>query len=616
MNRAFYSIFRRQLQKIYHHPIRVGLILTLLLLLVHLLIIDDYGITWDFHHHFFAGLYHLGIPLNESLTKNIPFTMPDPRGTYDLPFGPLMLIAPTITYQIFHEFLGVMAFDNAYHLSIIISGVAGVFILYLFLLEAFGLTTALAGFAFIALLPRYWGDLHNNMKDVPQAAAFALAIYMFWRLAKYKRIKDVVFATLAFAVAFNTKVNTLLVPIIAGMWWSTTALFSQASSHLNHEVRSMKYDKKAKIFLSIIHNSRFIILYFLTAPAAALLLWLPFWKHPIDRLVYMFRFFLDNTQNLEVLYFGTIYKSAINVPWHYALGYLGVTTPLPTLVFFLIGLGIIAYSLIRHAFGKSNYELRSMNHEKNRPNERSRDTTKLLLVIWFFLPLSRYLNPKIGVIDGIRHFEEVVFPLAGIAAVGATAVLGYMRRMSHMRIMGPTGQRILMGIVLVWLIVPVVRYHPYQISYFNELVASNATRAFFTGAGGIQGAWKNFDVEYWGTSQKAAMKWLNANARRNSYVHVLMAGDSAAKYLRPDLLARVNRKGFDEADYVVVLNRQSFFNRYWGITDYMPKHKVVYSVNLQGVPLTLIYDNKLGVVSPPAFPWWEKPNRPTIFQIP
>ena len=175
-----------------------------------------------------------------------------------------------------------MAFDNAYHLSIIVSGVAGVFILYLFLLEAFGLATALAGFVFLALLPRYFGDLHNNMKDVPQTAAFALAIYMFWRLAKYKRIKDVVFATLAFAVAFNTKVNTLLVPIIAGMWWSTTALFSQASSHLNHEVRSMKYDKKAKIFLSIIHNSRFIISTFnrsaALSPLAAV------WKHPIDRL--------------------------------------------------------------------------------------------------------------------------------------------------------------------------------------------------------------------------------------------------------------------------------------------------------------------------------------------
>ena len=238
---------RHYFQKMASHPIRTGLILTLLLLLIHLAVIDDYGITWDFHHHFFAGLYHLGIPLKEALTKNIPFTMPDPRGTYDLPFGPLMLIAPTITYQLFHETLKILAFDNAYHLSIIVTGVAGVFVLYLFLLEAFGLTTALAGFAFIALLPRYWGDLHNNMKDVPQAVAFTLAIWMFWRLAKYKRLKDLILASVAFAIAFNTKVNILLVPMIAGMWWIVS----------NQEYRIRNHGKKIQTFLSLIHDSKF-----------------------------------------------------------------------------------------------------------------------------------------------------------------------------------------------------------------------------------------------------------------------------------------------------------------------------------------------------------------------
>lgn len=109
--------------------------------------------------------------------------------------------------------------------------------------------------------------------------------------------------------------------------------------------------------------------------------------------------------------------------------------------------------------------------------------------------------------------------------------------------------------------------------------------------GGIRGAWKNFDVEYWGTSQKAAMKWLNANAPRDSVVHIVMAGDAAAKYLRPDLLARVNQRGFDAADYVVLLNRQSFFARYWGITDYMSGRQPLFTVNVQGVPLTYVYAN-------------------------
>ena len=503
--------------------IRIGLILTLILFLIHLSIIDNYGITWDFHHHFFAGLWHLGIPVKEELTKNIPFTIPDPRGTYDLPFGPLMLIAPTITYEIFFEKLKLLAFDNAYHLSIIASSVLGIFVLYLFLTEAFGFTTGLAGLVFIGLLPRYWGDLHNNMKDAPQAAAFALAIYMFWRLVKHKRVKDLIIACLAFAIAFNTKVNALFVPVIAGLW--------------------IALQKKHKITL----------LYFLFAPVAALLLWFPFWQHPIGRLQYLFRFFQDNTQNLEVLYFGTIYKSGVNVPWHYPFGYLAVTTPLPVLVFFLIGL----ISLIRQI--------------------RQKPVVSLLL-LWFFLPLLRYLNPTIGVIDGIRHFEEVVYPLAGIAAIGA---VHFLRRFSIKIII------IITIIIFITLLSPIVSYHPYQISYFNELV------------GGVRGAWHKFDVEYWGTSQKQAIRWLNANAPKDSYIHIVMAGDAATKYLRQDLLARVNKKGFDDADYVVLLNRKSFFARYWGIADYMKNRQPVYTVSIQSIPLTFVYDNRAKQLASP-----------------
>ncbi len=510
--------------------IKIGILLSILLFAVHLAIIDDYGATWDFHHHFFAGLYHLGLPQTPKLTEFLPFVMPDPRGTYELPFGPLMSIAPIVTYQIFHETMGIMAWDNAYHLSIILSAVIGVFVLYLFLLEAFDFPTALTGFFFLALLPRFFGDLHNNMKDVPQAAAFALAIYTFWRLLNTRKTKDLIFAVLAFAIAFNTKVNTLFVLPITGLW----TLFV-----LITKTRSVK--ALTPVFP-----------YFFFAPVAAFVLWMPFWKDPVERLQYMFRFFLDNTQNLEVLYFGHIYKSAINVSWHYPFGYLLVTTPLPILIFFIIGL-----------FTKNSH-------------------TKLLLILWFFIPLLRYLDPKIGVIDGIRHFEEVVFPLAAIAAIGAVATI---RRFFPKKII------VILTIIFISLLPPIISYHPYQISYFNALV------------GGIQGAFKNFDVEYWGTSQKAAILWLNKNAQPNSFVHIVMAGDVDAKYLRRDLLERVNQKAYDNADYVVVLDRQSFFYRYYGLPEYLSHHTPVYTVSIQEVPLTLVYDNALGRTD--VTPWWK-----------
>lgn len=513
---------------------KTGLLLTTLLFVLHLFVINDYGITWDFHHHFFSGLYHLGIPIAPKLTDHIPFTVPDPRGTYDLPFGPLMLITPVSTYLLVFEKLQLLPFDSAYHLGIIVIAMLGILSLYLFLLESQGFKTAILGFFFIALLPRYFGDIHNNMKDVPQSAAFAFAIWMFWRLMTFRRPRDLIMASLSFAIAFNMKVNAVFIPVIAFCW---TAVRKQGFARVGW--------------------------YFFLAPLSALVLWAPFWQDPIDRLIYLFRFFQDNTLNLEVLYFGTIYRSAINVPWHYPFGYLAITTPLPILALFLIGL------------------IRLIS-----PIGLTKKPVASLLLLSFFVPLLRYASPKVGVIDGIRHFEEVVYPLAAIAAVGAVSVARVLGRW-----LPQAGIRLIGLIGLISLIWNIISYHPFQIAYFNELV------------GGVRGALGKFDIDYWGTSQKQAVAWLNKNAAKGSVVYVVMAPDAAAKYLRADLLEKVNTTSFDSAGYVVVLNRQSFFYRYYPLADYMTSHTPVFSVTVGGVPMTMIFDNS----KPPApfhEPWW------------
>ena len=85
------------------HVLLVGILLFSLLLAIHLLVMDDYGLTWDFHHHFFAGLSLLGRAIEPTYTNGILFDAPDPRLTTKLPFGPLMSIAPVATYILFIE---------------------------------------------------------------------------------------------------------------------------------------------------------------------------------------------------------------------------------------------------------------------------------------------------------------------------------------------------------------------------------------------------------------------------------------------------------------------------------------------------------------------------------
>ncbi len=274
-----------------------GILFTLIYLIIHLLIINDYGISWDFHYHHFGGLFHLGqkVPsVNDPYP--IPFTPPDPRAVTNDPFGPFTQIIPTISYLIFYQQLHILPFDSAYNLPSVIFGSLGVLVLFLFLYESINFPTAFFSAIFRALLPTHFGYLHNNMKDVPNAFAFTLAIYMFWRMVKYQRLKDLFLAVLSFAFAFNVKINSVMVPIVCLAW----LLFKERKAIITViPTKRIIYSNKLRDSSTSLGMT---ILYFIFSPLAALLVWWPFWKDPIGKILELPYYFTHNTLNMPVFF--------------------------------------------------------------------------------------------------------------------------------------------------------------------------------------------------------------------------------------------------------------------------------------------------------------------------
>lgn len=506
----------------------IGVLIVLIFLGIHLFTINDYGFTWDFHFHFFGGGKLLGIEPTELEPRNLPFVDPDPRLAWTLPYGPIMSIPPVASYLLFNTLLHLMPPDSAYHLPIILWGVLGIGILYIFMKQAYSPRIAFFSALFLALTPRYFGDLHNNMKDIPSAVSFALNMWLLWRLVTYKRPIDLLWAALGFALAFSIKINSIFIPLVYACW----LIFL-------HRTHKKTVSMKQAIW------------YILAAPIAALVLWSVFWAHPLEKLSSLVHFTFS-TNNIEVLLRGSWYCSGLTVPWYYPYWYLGTTTPLLILLFFIVGL---------------------VSRQK-----------KSLLLLWLIVPLTRYFLPSVGVIDGVRHFEEALFPIAAIAALGIDYILSFIR--------GRLSKLILSTLALCYLFIAIYQYHPYQITYFNELV------------GGAKGAWGNYDLDYWGTSQKAAVEWVNAHAPQNARVHIVMSAAVAAQYLRPDLLPNLNAYGYDESDFVILLNRQSFFYRFFYAYEYLLHHAPAHTISVQGAPLTWIYDNRTDNNTPRQTPWW------------
>lgn len=83
---------------------------------------------------------------------------------------------------------------------------------------------------------------------------------------------------------------------------------------------------------------------------------------------------------------------------------------------------------------------------------------------------------------GLRHFLFVVPPLAALAGIGLSGAISALNA-SSLRLAMASGIAVIAG--LGWPAVTLVRLHPYEYLYFNELV------------GGLQGANRRFDTDYW-----------------------------------------------------------------------------------------------------------------------
>jgi hypothetical protein len=522
----------------------IGILITLTYFLIHFAIINDYGVSWDYHYHLYAGLYHLGlsVPSIDS-PPPVPFASPDPRLSVTDPFGPFTQIIPALSYHLFFEKWHLFPFDSAYNFPMVIFGALGVGLLFMFVYETIGFIPAVISSVFLALLPSYFGYLHNNMKDIPNAFAFTLAIYLFWKLVQKRRLIDLVLAVASFAFAFNVKINSVFIPVVCFVWFV-----------LCHGRDLFDIVRKGKFQLFIVKRLHLIILYFVFAPLFAILLWWPFWQDPIGKLLELPYFYSHNTLNMPVLLMGTIYRSGVNIPWYYPFFYIAITVPIPILVSFIVGLIL---SLVN--FRKKNY-------------------LYLLLVIWFFLPLLRYFNPKTGAIDGIRHFMEIVYPLCFISGIGAMWLYERIIIFTKSKSVG-----IIIGIIVfLSLIRNIILFHPYQTSFFNLVI------------GGIKGADGKVDIDFWGTPQRETVVWLNKNAPLNSTVYVLMAKSSAGMYLRTDLLKNLNSKSIEDSDYVVLLNRESFYSMYnYDLESYLiqktEENKIVFTKLIEGVPLVWVF---------------------------
>jgi hypothetical protein len=163
----------------------------------------------------------------------------------------------------------------------------------------------------------------------------------------------------------------------------------------------------------------------------------------------------------------------------------------------------------------------------------------LAVGLWFLAPLGLVMALRPSMYDNFRHFLFILPPVFIFAGYALEEIFRRLGRLA------------LAGGLLILLLLPgifwLTRLHPFQYVYYNSLV------------GGVGGAFRRYELDYWATAYRQAVDYLNASAPQGARVVVEPPVQLVSGYARPDLsVVRLDRdaaEGGQAFDYAVLPTR-------------------------------------------------------------
>jgi len=369
---------------------------------------------------------------------------------------------------------------------------------------------------------------------------FTATIYFFFLFLNTNKKKHLILSGIMLGFSMLTKyTNVMLYPLLLIIY----LIYYFKSNHK----KKIPFTKVLLIF-SI---SIFIFIFMWPMP----------WFHLKDVFEYNQKLrFADTQYSIPEVFFGKL----LLVPVFYYVVHFIITTPLATLLLFLLGLKVV--SDINVKTNKLNIKSSFLLKNVEKIGSNKINWVLISTVVWFCFPfLQSFYNFRQ---HGIRYIIQVYAPFSIISAIGFMWVFNLFKKSWQKTLI------ILIGII--YLIIPLLRISPYYLDYFNSLV------------GGSKNVYekKMFQMGWWGQGLKEAAVYLNNNAKKGSTVGLAVVPLFSVPEMKN--LIQENYNSSKTYDYVMV----SYFNVVReGFDDSIikNKYKLVYAVMADGAHLVDVY---------------------------
>ncbi len=450
-----------------------------------------------------------------------------------------------LSSSILSGWLGLVdAYDGFHAANIVLAGVLAWF-LFRFLAQRFGLLAATAALGFLFSSPRVFSHLMANVKDFPLMVFYTLTTIAFFSAYEAGSTRGLLGSGVLWGLSLASKANALFLPLIPLALLATGPL------------PSTWRDRRPKLLWTLLGTG-------ILGALVMVMVWPYLWADPFGRLAENLRFVILRKGTTRPESFAPVLQAIF------------LTTPPMFLGCFMIGLG----PCLRMAWRKQR-EAR-------------------LLLIWIGAVLARYGVPQAVNYDGVRHFLELFPAMAAVAGIGVAWLAKQLASFGKLAVLAP---RTLRAAALFVVMAPgalaLLTTHPFQLAYWNSF------------AGGYAGARERGlpqACDYWGTSYRLGLRWLNEHAPTDSLVAVPVIEHAvrlvAPERLRSDLvllpittpyspriaperLALIRQAARERPLYVMFVERRDWMNEL--MDDCLNHLQPVALWELEGEPVLAIY---------------------------
>ena len=422
---------------------------------------QDYGISLDEGWHRETGLLYY------EFIKGFIFQKTEISSMKEIVTGPVSVISQQVIFDLPIEFL-IDLFDieysyKIYHLRHFINFFYFFISIYLFfkiLRKRFSQKIyAYIGMLFLFLSPRIFGESFYNNMDIFFLSLTIINTYTAINLINKPSLKSSIFFSITAALAFDARIMALL--------FITVTYF----------IIMIKSFEKKNYFKK---NFKFFSISIITFPLFIIVFWPYLWFGVLDNLIFYFQNIPQPP--IKNFYFGS-YLYPQNTPWHYNFVWILITSPITMIILFLIGLFQILSRNLKRIF-KIDSKLNNLWNG----NKEMYDSYFLYIVLVTFLSLIIFSHN----FDGWRHVYFIYPFIIAISLSGVYFLIALIKN-KYFKIAIFS----IIFLEIFFLAYWNFRHHPHQYVFFNPIFKNYAKN--------------NFDIDYWGLSNRTALEYIVEN---------------------------------------------------------------------------------------------------------